>query len=186
MMPTREHRSTLRLGRTASGYLVRVEGKGTMRESPSLQEFVERCLDQTESSADFVVDLAGCEYLDSTFLGCLTTLHRRYNRSHPHRFLIAAPAEQCQKLLAPSCLNRFLDILDQSPDPLTEMLETQAREFTSETLGRHVMECHRRLAELGGPREKEFRSIADRLALELGETDRDEEPATEEYQLGSR
>jgi hypothetical protein len=50
-------------------------------------------------------------------------------------------------------------------------------------LGRHVMECHRRLAELGGSRAPSFRSIADQLARELGEAPGVGEPPTDEYEV---
>ena len=33
---------------------------------------------------------------------------------------------------------------------------------------RHVMECHRRLAELGGPQQAAFAAIADNIEKDLG------------------
>ena len=99
--------SRLRIGRTNSGCVVRVEGRGTLRESPAIQEFALHFLEQEQERGVFVIDLAGCDYLDSTFLGFLVLLHGRYNRTEPHRFLVAASDDQCQRLLAPSRLNRL-------------------------------------------------------------------------------
>ena len=65
---------TLAIRRTESGYLFRVVGRGTMQASPTVQEFVCSALDD---GADVVLDLSACEYLDSTFLGCLLILDKR-------------------------------------------------------------------------------------------------------------
>jgi hypothetical protein len=34
-----------------------------------------------------VFDLSACEYLDSTFLGCLMDVYRRFGRTQPQRYL---------------------------------------------------------------------------------------------------
>ena len=60
------------------------------------------------------------------------------------------------------------------------------RHLPTYDLGRHIMECHRRLAELGGSQAASFRSIADHLARELGEAPEGGEPPTDEYEIPSR
>src|SRR5689334_5995318 len=66
--PTMSAPSVVKVGRTTSGYRLRVEGTGTMRESPAVGEFAERSL--RDGTSTLVVDLSACDYLDSTFLGC--------------------------------------------------------------------------------------------------------------------
>ncbi len=178
------HGSLLRVGRTASGFLVQVEGRGTMSESPALQEFAVQSLDGPTGPSTVVVDLSHCDYLDSTFLGCLVNLHRKYNRTSPHRFQVAASSEQRQKLLAPTHLTHVLDLTEVGPEPISDVLEVSRPNLPGAELGRHVMECHARLAELGGSRAAAFRSIADRLARELGEAPGDE--PTGEYPVPPR
>jgi anti-anti-sigma regulatory factor len=163
------HGSMLRGGWTASGFLIQVEGRGTLSESPVLEEFAVRSLDGPCEPSTLAVDLSRCDYLDSTFLGCLVNLHRKYNRTSPHRFRVAASWDKCQKLLAPTRLNHLLDVTDVYPEPIADVMELSHQNLASADLGRHIMECHRRLAELGGSQADSFRSIADRLARELGE-----------------
>ena len=69
--------SAVKVGRTEAGYCVRIEGRGTMNQSPIVLEFVGRTLrDGAASGAPGVVmDPSACEYVDSTFLGCLLGLH---------------------------------------------------------------------------------------------------------------
>lgn len=157
--------SVVSVGQTPSGSAIRIEGRGTMRESPAVREFAVRALDQ--GTERLMIDLEGCDYLDSTFLGCLVDLHRRYGVTEPPRFVVSAPAATVQRLLAASRLDRFLRPTEERPEILGEavVLPSQALETTE--LGRHVMECHRRLAEIGGPNQAIFERIADQLAEEL-------------------
>ena len=141
------HGSMLRVGRTASGFLVQVEGRGTLSESPALQEFAVQSLDGPSGPSTVVVDLSYCDYLDSTFLGCLVGLHRKYNRILPHRFRVAVSRDKSQKLLGPTRLNHLLDVTEVCPEPISDVLELSGPILPTADLGRHVMECHRRLAE---------------------------------------
>jgi anti-anti-sigma regulatory factor len=180
------HGSMLRVGRTTSGFLVQVEGRGTLSESPALEEFAVRSLDGPCGPSTLAVDLSRCGYLDSTFLGCLVSLHRKYNRTSPHRFRVAASCDKCQKLLAPTRLNHLLDVTAVYPEPIGDVLELSQPILASADLGRHIMECHRRLAELGGSQAASFRSIADQLARELGEAPGVGDSPPKEYLLPSR
>jgi anti-anti-sigma regulatory factor len=54
---------------------IRVEGKGTFQNSPGLKEFSREMMDGGRRS--FVVDLANCPAMDSTFMGTLAGLALR-------------------------------------------------------------------------------------------------------------
>jgi anti-anti-sigma regulatory factor len=155
----------LQVGRTHGGYRIRVEGKGTLRESPALQEFAEQALDHGPGT--FVLDLSACQHLDSTFLGCLIGLHRRYGLGPAPRFAIAA-SPQTHRLLAPTRLDSFLNLTEERAEFTGEEVYLPVDSKGSADLGRHIMECHRQLAEVEGPDRVNFQQIADRLAGELG------------------
>jgi anti-anti-sigma regulatory factor len=155
-----------------------------MSESPALEEFAVQSIDGPSGPSTVVVDLSLCDYLDSTFLGCLVNLHRKYNRASPHRFQVAASSDQRQKLLAPTHLIQVLDLTEVCPELIGDVLEVSRPTLPGDDLGRHVMECHARLAELGGSRAAAFRSIADQLARELSAAPGDE--PTGEYPVPSR
>lgn len=155
---------TLSVGRSESGYVVRVRGRGTMRESRVLHDYLACVFGQPESRV--VVDLAGCEYLDSTFLGCLVTW-RKKQASRDSRFLIAAPADRVEALLTPLKLNLVFEIVDEPPPVEGSWATIDLAAHDPCELGRHVMECHRRLAELGGPQQEAFTRIADGLERDL-------------------
>ena len=97
--------STLKIGRT--GYVVRIEGRGTWRESCAVHEFMVQSL--TSEACSEVIDLFGCEHLDSTFLGTLVDLYKHFG-GEPPRLLVAASPEARRRLLAPTHLDTFLRI----------------------------------------------------------------------------
>lgn len=157
--------STTKVSRTRSGYRIRIEGRGTMRESPTVHAFAKHVLNSEPGS--LLVDLSGCEYLDSTFLGCLVDLHRNYGVQHPARLLLAAPPEARKRLLAPNCLDDLFHYLPDGPEVIGEDVVLPTVSLSREERGLHVLECHRRLVELGGPAQAAYQGVVDRLAEEL-------------------
>jgi anti-anti-sigma regulatory factor len=158
--------SVLKVARMANGYCLRVEGRGTMRESRSAAEFVAKPLESPDTTV--VVDLSGCDHLDSTFLGCLVEMQRRAGKASPGRFVVSAPPEKLRKLLGPTKLDAVLKTTACAPEVTSEFLSLPAADPASTDVMRHVMECHRLLAELGGPQQAAFAAIADHLERELG------------------
>lgn len=156
---------TLTIRRTETGYVFRIAGRGTMRESPAVRDFICGAI---EDGADVVADLSACEYLDSTFLGCLVLLHKR-GQSDRGSFAVHADETTRNTLLSTVGLHRVLDFVDKCPEctgpPVTLALaDLERREFWQ-----HLLETHRKLAELGGPSAETFRRIADQMAKELGD-----------------
>jgi anti-anti-sigma regulatory factor len=159
--------SILSVGRTRRGYSVRVVGRGTMRESPAVQAFALQVLDEPGRPA-LDIDLTDCEYLDSTFLGSLLGLYRRFAQAGTaERFAVAGPAEVLHRLLGPIRLDAILPLRAERPERLGEELCIPPQVLDSEACSRHILESHRRLAELGGANEAVFGPIADQMAREL-------------------
>ena len=162
----------LKVAKTPTGYCLRVEGRGTMKESGSAAEFVTRSLEASPAPT-IAVDLSACDYLDSTFLGCLVDMQRRVMKAPARpgvagpRFIVSAPAEKVKKLLGPTKLDAVIKTTPQPPQVVGEYVELSAADPASPEVIRHVMDCHRRLAELGGPQQAAFAAIADNLEREL-------------------
>jgi len=150
--------------RTGAGYLVRIEGRCTMRESPTVRDFVCGAL---EDGADVAIDLSRCEYLDSTFLGCLAMLHQR-GETNPGSFTVVADEATRRRLLHAVRLDQLLTTVDQPPTVADEAAPLTVAVPDREEFGRHMRDTHRHLADLGGPAAQTFRKIAERLDEELG------------------
>jgi anti-anti-sigma regulatory factor len=160
----------LRVGRTPGGYCVRVEGRGTFRESETAAAFAERVMDG--EGAALAVDLTGCTHLDSTFLGCLLEIKGRFAAGDRTRFAVAAPPETVRRLFGPTRLDRVLNVVPSAPDVAGEWSTLHAAAEGCPSIGRHVMECHRRLAQVPGPSQAAFAAIADQLSHELAHGER--------------
>jgi anti-anti-sigma regulatory factor len=174
--------SAVHVARTDHGCCVRIEGRGTMKESPAVQEFVSRTLGAASPDAAkagaVTVDLSSCEYLDSTFLGCLLGLYKRYggkgaregSRADPAApFAVAAPPDRIAKLFGSTRLDRLLQAEKEPPHVAGEWVPLTIDQPTLDKrdLTQHVLECHRRLAEVDGPQQAAFRRIAEQLEREL-------------------
>jgi anti-sigma B factor antagonist len=157
------------VARFDQGYCLRVEGAGTMSESPVIHAFAERVLSGPDGQV--IIDLGACTYVDSTFLGGLVSLFKRHGKTKsdgPERFAIFAPASIRQSLFGTSRLDRVFPFVDELPLTGVESLPLEAQTTTSrEELGHYIVECHRRLAELGGPDAEAFGRVADALSDEL-------------------
>ncbi len=76
------------IGHLSDGLVIRVVGCATMRESPAFRAAVEPNLD----AGNVLFDATQCDYVDSTFLGCLIGIKKACELLSSRRFVIAACA----------------------------------------------------------------------------------------------
>jgi hypothetical protein len=172
-------RAVITVARFPEGVTLRIQGPGTMSESRVVHAFAEQVLG--DASQRVVFDLSACSYVDSTFLGGLVSLYKRYvaGASPPAgsqaggepvgRFAIFAPAEQRRLLFSVSRLDELLPFLETLPaaDGAHDLSLEVVPEISKDDLARYIMDCHRRLAELGGAEAQAFGRVADALEIEL-------------------
>ena len=157
--------ANLTVQRTKNGYLIRLMGLGTSQQSPAVRDFVRGAI---EDGADVVLDLSACDYLDSTCLGCLAMLSRRGNQ-HGGRFAVLASEPICQRLFGETKLEQVISFLDESPEVLGKPVTLAATPIQRRELGRHLLETHTELANLGRADSGIYRAIVEQLVRELDE-----------------
>jgi anti-anti-sigma regulatory factor len=156
---------SLSIGRSDGRYVMRVAGRGTWKESVCAQQLAAQCLDGAATS--LVIDLSECDYLDSTFLGCLVEMRRRFNgTATPRVEVIAEPVKRAQ-LFGHSRVDTILKFTNVPAEMPGEWAKVPISD--SSDTARHIMDCHRALAELGSPDHAKFTKIADHLAREIGD-----------------
>lgn len=158
--------SALKVAPTDSGCRIRVEGRGTMNESPAAQAVAARTL-AGDDKAVVAFDLTGCEYLDSTFLGLLTGLFRTHGRGPAGRFYVAAPPDVRQRLLGGCRLDKIIPSKDAPPEPCGPWVDLPTGLMEPAELLRHMLECHRTLAEVDCPSRPAFQRLVNQLEREL-------------------
>jgi anti-anti-sigma factor len=159
--------SKLLIGHTAYETVIRVVGNGTMHESAAFQTAVKSLLKAGRGRVVF--DASDCEYLDSTFLGCLISIQKCAEASQGGVFRIAASPAKRVRLFSTSSLDHYLHFVEEAPTAVDELTPLDVDRLEPGTLGRHVATCHDELAKRGGSDSEAFRSIADRLRKELGD-----------------
>jgi len=153
--------------RTDHGYVIRIEGRGTMRESPAVREFAAQCLDQ-QRELTISVDLSACDYLDSTFLGCLVGVHRRCRSEPLAQLFVCCDLGRRQRLLGPTRLDTLFRCVEITPEPAGPWVALPPPELEKRDFGLHVLECHERLSELECPSTGAFKAVVEQLSRELG------------------
>ena len=156
----------LKVAPTETGVCIRVEGQGTLRESPEAKDVAVRTLG-SDPAATVVIDLSTCEYLDSTFLGCLMELYRRFGKPPGKRYFVAASPERRKQLMGPTHLDQLIPMLDGSPPLCGAWVGISVEAPNKRELVRHVMECHEALASLDCPSRDLFARIAQQMRAEL-------------------
>lgn len=154
--------TSIKAARTAGGYCLRIEGHGTMQHSPAVAAFA--CEALGREGLSLVLDLIACDYLDSTFLGCTIMLHRRLGNE---RFSVAAPPERVHQLLGPTRVDRIIASCPTAPAIVGPWIDLPHAATDPASLSRHILECHRKLAEIDGPQRELFARIADHIERDL-------------------
>lgn len=157
----------LSVAKTDAGYVIRVQGNGTSTDSPALTDFVAQCFQQ-QPDACVAIDLLGCDYLDSTFLGCLLNLQRADKHD---RFQVVADAVTRQRLLEATRLHSYLTLVDKAPTSCSPFTGIDPKSLSDHQRGRHMMEAHQALAEVPSDAAAAFGRIAEQLKSELDRQD---------------
>ena len=171
--------SPVQVGTTAAGgCVVRVVGRATMQHSPAAQELVTQTLGRDPTTA-VAIDLSGCTYLDSTFLGSVFGLYQRFrlraaDHGDPPRLTVHAPPATMKALFGPLRLDKIIRA-DPAPPPAVAgpWVPLDPAPPDLHELSRHVMECHRRLAAADTPARAAFTKIADAMEAELAKGQRE-------------
>ena len=150
---------------TDTGCVIRVQGRGTMKESPTVKAVAMQALVGDERTI-VAIDLSTCDYLDSTFLArwwnCTTGLA---DQSQPDFWsrLLGRSERRCSipriDLIIPST--------DSAPATRGDWVPIRVEPVGPRELSQHMMECHRSLSKFDSPMSGTFAKIADHLEREL-------------------
>ena len=162
--------SSIQVGVCGPSVWVKVEGKGSFLNSDDLKEFAREMLDQ--GYREFVVNLADCTMMDSTFMGTMARLALRLRQlGHGHLHIVHCGSRN-QQLLSGLGLDRLFDI-DASGDsppncgPLEQRLVAQSREERKKTQTETMLQAHEALCEAAPENMLRYKDVLDFLRQEL-------------------
>src|SRR5437899_8356992 len=100
--------SSIRVGVRGPTVWVKVEGKGSFLNSGNLKEFARQMLDR--GYREFVVDLADCAMMDSTFMGTMASVALRLKELGQGHLHIVHCGNRSEELLSGLGLGQIFDI----------------------------------------------------------------------------
>jgi anti-anti-sigma regulatory factor len=162
--------SSIQVGVRGPTVWVKVEGKGSFLNSGNLKEFSREMLDR--GYREFVVDLADCAMMDSTFMGTMASVALRLRElGHGHLHIVHC-GNRSQQLLSGLGLDQIFDIHnDGARAPECEALgqvtrgplEDPEKKEQAETM----LEAHEALCEAAPENIFRFKDVLDFLRQDL-------------------
>jgi anti-sigma B factor antagonist len=159
--------ASILVGVTGKAVCVKVRGKGSFQNSPALKEFAREMFERGHRA--FVVDLADCPVMDSTFMGTLAGLALRLRESGGGSLLVYNVNERNSDLLRNLGLNNLFavesktDLADQtaestlSPDDNLSRLDHAAC----------MIEAHEALVDADPENFARFKDVLEYLKQDL-------------------
>jgi anti-anti-sigma regulatory factor len=148
------------------GLWLRIEGRAMADVCPALRSFCEAHLDSERPT--LFVDLCGCNFFDSTFLGTLLCLQKLHGRPGGPSVVLVAPSETCEQALRRMSAHLLFPFASRAeheppaPAAWKQVAGTGADRATLE-FQQQVVDAHNELATVPGPLGDLYRPIA-RLA----------------------
>ncbi len=156
--------SSIQVGLLDQTVWIRVEGKGSFQNSTPLKEFAREMLGR--GHREFVVDLKGCPFMDSTFMGTLASIALKSRADGSGGLHIINLNERNQDLLC----NLGLDQLMQLDPPLSgPVLNGQAVPLDTVTRADKaaealtILEAHEAVVAANPENEAKFKDVLDFL-----------------------
>lgn len=156
-------KSKIEVARSDDTVFVRVRGLGNMNNSTTFKGFVDDMVDR--GYRRFIVDLARCQGVDSTFMGILLGIRMQGSGE----VVVLNVEEHCRKQLSSVGLDKILTITAGATEtPSLAMHELDERKCSSEERMRIIRKAHENLVALDGRNRVKFGAFLDALERDLG------------------
>jgi len=177
--------SKILVARSVDLGFIKVVGRGSFQNSGCLKAFYQQLV--KEGVSRFVVDLEGCTYLDSTFLGILLGLGLKLKEAGPGRLHILNANPRNLELLKNLGLDRLINIdalpvngfggmrgINGSGPSLNGLKEEQFKEIPCPLPSRSeaaptILEAHENLMEFDPRNVPKFKDVVEFLREDLGQ-----------------
>ncbi|HMF45367.1 MAG TPA: STAS domain-containing protein [Candidatus Udaeobacter sp.] len=162
--------SSIQVGVGGPTVWVKVEGKGSFLNSGNLKEFAREMLDR--GYREFVVDLADCTMMDSTFMGTIATVALRLRELGQGHLQVVHCSNRCQELLSGVRLDQIFDVrASGASPPECGALERPPRIQSPGDQKREqietMLEAHEALSEVAPENILRFKDVLDFLRQDL-------------------
>ena len=157
--------------------VVRILGRGNHELSPTFKRLVDS-LNRPDYSPRYVLDLAECVGLDSTFMGTMATLALHQMACRKDRVVLVNANAVTRRQMTTLGLNYLLDLQREGtsePIPGREGLQKVQRAEDQTRFDKlvHMIQAHEMLVDVNSGNEVVFRQVLDNLHQSLEQEQQD-------------
>lgn len=152
--------------------IVRLNGRGSFLNSMPFKQFADHLAKQNKPR-EFIVDLAECETMDSTFLGVLAAISIAQERGGRPRVVVLNASDHVVRLLRTLGLMRLVDT-NAGASALTAARVADSSfsaaadgGATRDERASHALEAHKLLCEVEAENKARFQSVIQSLEESL-------------------
>ena len=149
----------MQVGVAGPSVWVRIEGRGTFQNSAGLKEFAAEMT--RRSHRDFIVDLATCELMDSTFLGTLTGI--ALGLPAGGKLTVIRANERNRGVMQNLGLDRIFAVLESTPIVAPGRLEDAETNPPQTARREAIVQAHENLAAVNPENAIRFKDVLDFL-----------------------
>jgi len=157
---------SLYYGELGESTVINIRGRGTYMLSHNFFDAVQTIID---GKRGLTIDLSGCEYLDSTFLGMIHEAVAQGDKAgvcvHVQRI-----SESVRSLFEELSMDLVLEHIREPVEALPPMEPLVKSAPEEEILHRRILRAHDVLVSLSEENRKKFQGVVDMLRKEMGDT----------------
>ena len=150
------------------GVFVRVQGHVTASRCPELKGRIFSRLDKAPAPAEVYFDLSDCEYMDSTFLGLIVGVNKRFKPLTGKSVTVLHANPTCMGLLRTIGVTRLVVISDEEIALPGDMEEIGP---SSRATAEFILDAHENLSELSEENRNRFATLTQTLRGSAGKKD---------------
>ena len=150
-----------------SGVWIRIEGRGDFHSSGALKQFVRSMIQKGQN--EYVIDLAGCEHMDSTFMGTLTGISQNLRDIAQGSLRVVNVSQRNVDLLENLGLSMLFKVESAASEmqiPPVEDVSLDILPETTEPQKEIVLSAHEDLAGANKSNAERFRDVLEYLKKE--------------------
>lgn len=159
--------SSILVGSVNRTVWVKVDGRGTFQNSAGLKEFVSQMI--RRGHREFVVDLAGCELMDSTFMGTLAGVALRLREIGQGGLKAVNANPRNSSLLENLGLDHLFSVESGQPVAAPATLHAAGEDVDAADTKDNVLAAHEALIAADEHNAVKFKDVVDYLRQELGQ-----------------
>lgn len=158
--------------------VIRIEGRGSFKISPSLKQFIHRTV-EAKSASRILLDMSLCKSMDSTFMGVLAGLSYQISKNPDCTFKLTNLSEKNEKLLRTLGVDRVVNYSQTLTDDEADLMDRLSPETTPLDSGtadpleaaKTSLEAHEKLVEFNPANLDKFKSVLELLHKDVNKLD---------------